>query len=320
VPSPGRAERLRYRFLLAEPPAPSPGGSHATGPRFPGSTSVPRCPSPGPLLRRRPSPFPVPRPSRASAGARGCVLSRRRCPQLWAVRTVPPAPVGGRSYRHRNGDRRRHIEKLSPDMCTGWGDLVCVGSPRVIGAGPDRRRLTGPHLVRDAVSASDLRRCPEPGRWSDRGRSQPSNSGSAPHTTWGQSGETQGTGGGWCGSSVHNRRDVHVSTTGRRSPPTVGQQGHSGTDQRKEARSPASTRVMTRMSYLSDESLNHSLGGDAPLGPVRTPARTHRHGAGAGPDVASGDGGFPPGVRTRHDDSARRARLRSGQRLGWVER
>jgi hypothetical protein len=320
VPSPGRAERL-----------PTGSCSRSLLPPLPGDPTPPVPVSRGrrafhaALLRARSSGGGRPRfrfPGRAAhrpAHAVAC-CPRRRCPQLWAVRTVPPAPVGGRSYRHRNGDRRRHIEKLSPDMCTGWGDLVCVGSPRVIGAGPDRRRLTGPPLVRDAVSASDLRRCPEPGRWSDRGRSQPSNSGSAPHTTWGQSGETQGTGGGWCGSSVHNRRDVHVSTTGRRSPPTVGQQGHSGTDQRKEARSPASTRVMTRMSYLSDESLNHSLGGDAPLGPVRTPARTHRHGAGAGPDVASGDGGFPPGVRTRHDDSARRARLRSGQRLGWVER
>ena len=82
-------------------------------------------------------------------------------------------------------------------------------------------------------------------------------------TTWGSTRDTQGTEGGRRRATVNNRRDVHVSTTEGRSPPTIGQQGHVGPEQRKEARSPASTRVMTRMRELSRRFWNHTLGGEA---------------------------------------------------------
>ncbi|SDF63827.1 hypothetical protein SAMN05660485_03815, partial [Blastococcus fimeti] len=74
--------------------------------------------------------------------------------------------------------------------------------------------------------------------------------GSGVHRAWGRTGGNQGSAGGRGAVAVHGGRVVHVSTTGRRSPPTPGQQGCWGADLRKGARSPASTRVMTRMKYF----------------------------------------------------------------------
>jgi hypothetical protein len=122
-------------------------------------------------------------------------------------------------------------------------------------------------------------------------------------TAWGSTRDTQGTEGGRRRATVNNRRDVHVSTTEGRSPPTIGQQGHVGPEQRKEARSPASTRVMTRMRELSRRFWNHTLGGEAApatLQGISTRSRTGQrlrageallHGA---QQLIEGPG-FPPG-------------------------
>src|SRR5215218_1626215 len=123
-----------------------------------------------------------------------------------------------------------------------------------------------------------------------------------PHlgTTWGSSRETQGTEGGRRGPTVNNRRDVHVSTTGRRSSPTIGQQGDPDADLHEGPRSPASTPVMTRMRELSRRFSNHTLGGDAPL---RGPTDPHREAHADGIRELGTEGqnqliegpGFPPG-------------------------
>jgi hypothetical protein len=60
------------------------------------------------------------------------VALRRLYPQFCGLVDTRRALIcrgdGGRS----GGDHRRLVEKLSPGMCTGWGDLVCAGSRPVI--------------------------------------------------------------------------------------------------------------------------------------------------------------------------------------------
>ena len=53
------------------------------------------------------------------------------CPQPWTEVDTGEALVEGRSCRYAVGDRGRLVEKLSPGMCTGWGDLVVAGSRQV---------------------------------------------------------------------------------------------------------------------------------------------------------------------------------------------
>jgi hypothetical protein len=61
------------------------------------------------------------------------------CPQPWTEVDTREALVEGGSCRYPVGDRGRLVEKLSPGMCTGWGDLVAAGSPEVTDR-PVRRR------------------------------------------------------------------------------------------------------------------------------------------------------------------------------------
>ena len=61
------------------------------------------------------------------------------CPQRWTEVDTGDALVEGGSCRYAVGDHGRLVEKLSPGMCTGWGDLVAAGSHQVTGR-PFRRR------------------------------------------------------------------------------------------------------------------------------------------------------------------------------------
>jgi hypothetical protein len=173
------------------------------------------------------------------------------CPQRWTeVDTGEPLVEGG-SCRYAVGDHGRLVEKLSPGMCTGWGDLVAAGSRqvtdrRIDGGGTWRPKswavpldstLTCVYVARRVV----VRACHQ---------RDEHGVGHGTRTAWGSSRDTQGTAGGRRPAAVHNRRDVHVSTQAMRSPPTAGQQPHSVPEQGEDPRSPASTRVMTRMSYL----------------------------------------------------------------------
>ena len=67
---------------------------------------------------------------------------------------------------------------------------------------------------------------------------------------WGLPEGGQGRAGGEATRMVHSGRVVHVSTQGRGHQPTASQQGQTAVDLRKGVRSPASTRVMTKMSYI----------------------------------------------------------------------
>jgi hypothetical protein len=73
---------------------------------------------------------------------------------------------------------------------------------------------------------------------------------SAVRTSWGRAVGVQGTTGGRSVDSVHSRRDVHVSTTGGRRLPTLGQHPSWRTDLGERARSPESTPVMTKMKEI----------------------------------------------------------------------
>jgi len=121
----------------------------------------------------------------------------------------------------------------------------------------------------------------------------------APAEAWVRPGDRQGggqgTGRGRPTTSVHNRRDVHVSTTGRRSPPTMSQQPHSGPHQREDRPSPGSTRVMTRMRELSRKILEpHSGWGRLGWGGS---GEAHRD-----QGSRSRHRGFPPEAPSRHDE------------------
>src|SRR5687768_6486250 len=53
------------------------------------------------------------------------------CPQRWTEVDTGEQLVEGGSCRYAVGDHGRLVEKLSPGMCTGWGDLVAAGSRQV---------------------------------------------------------------------------------------------------------------------------------------------------------------------------------------------
>ncbi len=208
------------------------------------------------------------------------------CPQRWTDVDSVDAPTAGGSCRYGTGDRRRQIEKLSPGMCTGWGDLVPAGSPGV------RESSDAASAPETLDRPSDLRLCPSARPTAAAAAGPPD---ATVHTAWGSDRDRQGTAGGRRPPPVNNRRDVHVSTTGRLSPPTIGQQGHSGPDQREEARSPASTRVMTRMRELSRRILEPHSGWGSSV--PRCPGALQR--ATDAPPSEAGIGG-PGGARPAH--------------------
>jgi hypothetical protein len=196
------------------------------------------------------------------------------------VHGVSPRPA--RATGDRPARIGRLVEKLSPGMCTGWG---CACGPAHVGS-PTRtvhhrallgglRAGPGPYLQCDVIRAADLQLCKTPGR------------GAGPRgglrTGWGSAGGSPGTDRGRGRRRVHGRRDVHVSTTGRRRPPTVGQHVDSGADLRGRGFSPASTPVMTRMREISRGFLEpqSGWGSRSGRGPIR--ARTGHREAGVSP-------------------------------------
>ena len=148
-----------------------------------------------------------------------------------------------------------------PQECAQAGEIF-LGRPRIApptpGGHPDDTTLCHAARAGTRLTCTDAVQ-PEPGhaallRWGSEGRNG-----------WGRSGERQGTAGGGRTVTVHNRRDVHVSTQVMRSPPTACQQADSADDQRGHPRSPASTRVMTKMSYLDREFLEPHSGWGSPV-------------------------------------------------------
>jgi hypothetical protein len=174
---------------------------------------------------------------------RGRLLAAVRCGASPCHRLVHRRRADDR--RSADGDQRRQVEKLSPGMCTGWGDLVSTGvleglrRPNRASAGPsfdrsgsDVNPLADLHVLRKALLETLL--TPAPAR-----------------STWASTGDEPGV---ERGQTVDDRRPLCTaveSSTCRQQDmggrPTAGQQPHSTAEQRKEARSPASTPVMTRM-------------------------------------------------------------------------
>src|SRR3954447_14454071 len=101
-------------------------------------------------------------------------------------------------------------------------------------------------------------------------------------------GGAQGTAGGRRARRVHGRRDVHVSTTAQRRPPTASQHVDIGPGLRKGPPSPGSTAVMTRMKEISRRILEPQSGWGSCVE--------------RGPRRSAGARGFPPSDRTRHDE------------------
>ncbi len=135
------------------------------------------------------------------------------CPQPWTEVDTGEALVECGSCRYAVGDRGRLVEKLSPGMCTGWGDLVAAGSrlvtDRLIRRRPGAASRTGRGSMDNVLTCVYVRSFPESGFRRPAARRR---AGRRLRTTWGSSRETQGTAGGRATATVHNRRDVHVST------------------------------------------------------------------------------------------------------------
>ncbi len=197
-------------------------------------------------------------------------------------RRQPTNPVGSGSCRIRPVtvvDRSRSC----PQECAQVGEIRARRVTR-----GDRHRADG--ASRRPRHAADLRFGPSgrPAADAAGGRRR-----AAVRTAWGRAGRGRGQGVD-DGGAVHSGRVVHVSTQGDGDRPTAGQQGHSAPDLRKGARSPASTRVMTKMKYFSRGFSNHILGGDAPLGPEPREASSSQE---QGSSRALTGTGFPPGAR-----------------------
>ncbi|SOC52391.1 hypothetical protein SAMN05660748_4063 [Blastococcus aggregatus] len=148
----------------------------------------------------------------------------------------------------------RHVHSLGRSLTEPVRDVTPVldGGSHAAPATPADPRLTWGYVVtgRPEVAAGSSRR---------------SRACSGVHRGWGRTGGNQGSAGGRGAAAVHGGRVVHVSTTDRRSPPTSGQQGWWGPDLRKGPRSPASTRVMTKMRYFYPNFLEpHSGWGRSP--------------------------------------------------------
>ena len=200
-----------------------------------------------------------------------------------------PAPIG------------RLVEKLSPGMCTGWGSAcgpAHVGSPtRTVhhcGVLRPLRTRAAPYLQCDVIRCADLHFYKTPGGDDDGS------------TAWGRTGGRQGTGRGRRRRRVHGRRDVHVSTTGRRRPPTTGQHVDLVADLRARGFSPASTPVMTRMKEISRGFLEPQSGWGSRSEQGTRGARTGQPGTAVSPSTtapgtmsnAESTGGPAPGDGT----------------------
>jgi hypothetical protein len=83
---------------------------------------------PGPLGPTRTAPG---RTSRLLGIPGLSMLYPSSCPQPWTEVDTGGALIRRGSWAYAVGDRSRLVEKLSPGMCTGWGDLVAAGSPEV---------------------------------------------------------------------------------------------------------------------------------------------------------------------------------------------
>src|SRR5688572_26946277 len=97
-------------------------------------------------------------------------------------------------------------------MCTGWGDLVCATSQVVTTLPLCSLRATQRRRDPERFRAADLGFPSQPVTGRRRGPTADPRPGNDLGTAWGRTGGGRGTAGGRPTMSVHNRRDVHVST------------------------------------------------------------------------------------------------------------
>jgi hypothetical protein len=99
------------------------------------------------------------------------------CPQPWIEVDTGGALIGRGSCAYAVGDLGRLVEKLSPGMCTGWGDLVAAGSPEVTARPIQGRRRWDQNYPADTPGhVADLRVCARQPA-SARGNPEPCRSG-----------------------------------------------------------------------------------------------------------------------------------------------
>lgn len=202
-------------------------------------------------------------------------VDRTACPQLCvAVCTVVPRLVGRR--RQVTGSPAVDSSRSCPQGCAQVGEISCA--PGHIWS----RRSAVPTAPSSPHLCTDLRKHGPYGL--DR---RPS---AELGTTWGRPGDVVRTGRGRRRRPVHSRRDVHVSTTGRRSFPTPGAQPRSAADLRGGLPSPESTPVMTRMREIYLDFLEPQTGWGSCAWRVKGGCREEE--------------GFPPAPGNRHDEHA----------------
>ena len=120
------------------------------------------------------------------------------CPQPWTEVDNGEPLVEAGSSRYAVGDRGRLVEKLSPGMCTGWGDLVVAGSRQVtdrpVRTHADRGGESAHGSLDTALTCVYSDPSPDrPGPRRRRGRQRPTRSGNGLGIQQGHTGDSRWT-------------------------------------------------------------------------------------------------------------------------------
>lgn len=218
-----------------------------------------------------------------------------------------------RSSDPRDGRPPTSRVALSPDLYTGWGERSSSWTDQA--RTPSAQVRPSPVVPVMSPGSPHVDTC---GRWTTR---------ASPGDGDGPAG-FRGRRGGETPTTVQNCRVVHVSTQVRGSGPTAGQQGETAVDLREGRRSPASTPVMTKMSYICRGVLEPHSGwgvpGRAPPAARHQGKSTLHQGRETAPGE-SGSGGLVKqgGARGRMTPTPRRRTQRRPARhtsKGWITR